>query len=144
VVYVAEREWDFVRDQVAIDLGIMADQLRDGKISTQRAIGELFTFAQVLREESGILPEQETYFGPASGPRGLWLWDYQVIIIIHALEVYRNTLEERLRTKRTIFHRIRCSECRKGEHKCLEVHKLDAEEDFAQELSDELVGLMQR
>jgi hypothetical protein len=137
------REWDFVRDQVAIDLGIMADQLRDGKISTDRAIDELFAFAKVLQEVAGILPEQEKYFGYTAQPRQLWLWSYQVVIILHALEVYRNALNERLRSKSTIWHTIRCSECRKGERECSEVHELDIEEDYAKELQGELIDLMQ-
>jgi hypothetical protein len=142
VVHVAEREWDFVRDQVAVDLEIIARQLQDGKINTQSAINDLFAFAKVLKEASEILPEQEKYFGYLAQPRQLWLWSYQVVMVIRALEVYRRWLRERLRAKSTWFHTIRCSECRKGERECLEIHELDVEEDYAKEFQGELIDLI--
>jgi hypothetical protein len=51
------RQWDFIRDQVAIDIGILAKRLEEGKISSAKAASELENFADVLREASGyILP----------------------------------------------------------------------------------------
>jgi len=46
-----EEEWDFVYDQVVIDIKIMARQLQERKISIETAIEELLSYAQILREQ---------------------------------------------------------------------------------------------
>ena len=49
MVYVAEREWDPIRDQVAIDIQILGKQLEEDKITPLQAASDLLDFVRILR-----------------------------------------------------------------------------------------------